>query len=158
MHQNIWVSDSFELPHSRFVIFFSLLSYTKDPLKYRLNPWSVIVQEIKVNISQDTVSQFWLRGLCPSSSLDTVYKLRHDLSQVFSRYHPISRFFILNAIAAWSYFKSLTSIKFIAINRVIKADVSLEGPPVGFFTGLTELIFYTLSLCLWCSCHYFSGK
>ena len=25
--------------------------------------------------SQDTVSQFWVRGLCPTSSLDTVYKV-----------------------------------------------------------------------------------
>ena len=33
-------------------------------------------------IFQDTVSQFWLRGLCSSSTLDTVYKLRQDLSNV----------------------------------------------------------------------------
>ena len=35
-------------------------------------------------VFQDTVSQFWLRGLCSSSSLDTVYKLRQDLSQVIN--------------------------------------------------------------------------
>ena len=31
---------------------------------------------------QDTVTQFGLRGLCASSTLDTVYKVRQDLSQV----------------------------------------------------------------------------
>ena len=36
------------------------------------------------DVFQDTVSQFWLRGLCSSSSLDTVYKLRQDLSQVIN--------------------------------------------------------------------------
>ena len=31
---------------------------------------------------KDTVTQFGLRGLCASSTLDTVYKVRQDLSQV----------------------------------------------------------------------------
>ena len=39
--------------------------------------------------SQDIVSQFWLRGLCSSSTLDTVYKLRQDLSQVIINHHEM---------------------------------------------------------------------
>ena len=37
---------------------------------------------LKWNLFQNTVSEFWLRGLCPSSKLDTVYKLRQDVSEV----------------------------------------------------------------------------
>ena len=42
----------------------------------------ILTEKLKNIGFQDTVIQFGLRGLCASSTLDTVYKVRQDVSQV----------------------------------------------------------------------------
>ena len=70
------------------------------------------------------MSEFWLRGLCPSSSLDTVYKLRQDLSQVHSRV-----VFSISWNAMWMLFCTLSWIR---------VDDSLGDLLVGSSIGLGE--------------------
>ena len=68
------------------------------------------------------MSQFWLRGLCSSSTLDTVYKLRQDLSNV----HLIQNRHL--------------SAEEESLPDIIRGDVSSEVHQDGFFTGLGKAV------------------
>ena len=75
----------------------------------------------EIDISQDTVSQFWLRGLCPSSTLDTVYKLRQELSQVLFRYNVIWRISVV--ILKSKLYKNQC---YLQINIILKSKLSFN--------------------------------
>ena len=89
------------------------------------------IQKMGKIFVQDTVSQFWLRGLCPSSTLDTVYKLRQDLSQVNSSVIGFS-----NSPNAWNAFFALQNINW-NLNIVFAKGLRQFGGPSGWLLHWT---------------------